>query len=197
MKEVDSTRLTGRFETALAFAARLHAHQIRKQSGIPYVAHLLGVASLVLEHGGTEDEAIGGLLHDAVEDQGGMPTHDTIKRLFGLEVAAIVLGCTDAVTVPKPPWRTRKENYIKHLAEVSESVRLVSCADKLHNARAIVADLRIVGNQVWSRFTGGQEGSLWYYHALADAFTQHGPPVLAAELRRTVDEMARLALENS
>lgn len=187
--------LTARYETALAFAARLHANQIRKQSGVPYIAHLLSVSALVLEHGGTEDEAIGGLLHDAVEDQGGMATHEVIKRLFGPEVAAIVLGCTDAVTIPKPPWRERKEVYIKHLAEVSDSVRLVSCADKLHNARSIVADLRIVGNKVWTRFTGGQAGSLWYYQALADAFTQHGPPVLAAELRRTVQEMARLAAE--
>jgi GTP pyrophosphokinase len=186
-------QLSSRFETALAFAARLHAEQRRKGTDIPYVAHLLGVASLVLEHGGTEDQAIAALLHDAVEDQGGATTRETIRRLFGEEVASIVDGCTDAETVPKPPWRERKELYVEHLTAAPPEVRLVSCADKLHNARAIVADLRIMGAELWPRFSGGRDGTLWYYRALVTAFSAHGVTPLVAELTRTVDEMERLA----
>src|ERR1051325_12202408 len=129
--------LTSRFEDALSFAARLHSGQLRKGTAIPYVSHLLAVASVALEHGADEDEAIAALLHDAVEDQGGAPTREEIRRRFGDRVVEIVDGCTDAETVPKPPWRERKERYIAHVAEASPSVRLVSASDKLHNARSI------------------------------------------------------------
>ena len=188
-------QLSSRFETALSFAARLHAEQIRKGSGVPYVAHLLGVASLVLEHGGTETQAIAALLHDAVEDQGGTATRDMIARLFGEEAALIVDGCTDAETMPKPPWRERKETYIRHLAIASAEVRLVSCADKLYNARAILNDLRTLGDAVWTRFKGGKDGTLWYYRALCDAFAAHGATPLSEELTRTVHEIERLAAQ--
>src|SRR5258707_9097587 len=108
--------LSARFEDALVFATRLHAGQVRKETGIPYVSHLMSVSALVLEHGGSEDEAIGALLHDAVEDQGGRPTLDSIVRRFGPAVAALVGRRTDSETVPKPPWRKRKEAYVAHIA---------------------------------------------------------------------------------
>ena len=162
--------LTKRFDRALAFAADLHRAQQRKGTTIPYVSHLLAVASLVLEHGGSETEAIAALLHDAVEDQGGLPTLSRIADEFGEEVAAIVAGCTDADVVPKPPWRARKEVYIAHLAHASESICLVSAADKLHNLRSIVSDYQMLGEELWGRFNGKREGTLWYYQQLVDAF---------------------------
>lgn len=185
--------LTERFEEALVYAARLHSAQVRKGSGIPYVAHLLAVAGLVIEHGEDEDEAIAALLHDAVEDQGGAPRREEIRRRFGDRVAEIVDGCTDAETVPKPPWRARKERYVAHLAEAPPSVLLVSSADKLHNARSILADYRTCGEALWERFTGGREGTLWYYRALVEAFRARGAAVpLADELARVVTELERL-----
>lgn len=184
--------LTSRFETALSFAARLHSTQVRKGSGVPYVSHLLGVASIVLDYGGTEDEAIAGLLHDAVEDRGGQAAAEVIRICFGDEVADIVLGCTDADTIPKPPWRERKGAYIAHLSDASASIRLVSCADKFHNARAILSDYRTVGEAVWDRFKGGRDGTLWYYRTLADEFLARGPIAVATQLDRTVQEIERL-----
>jgi GTP pyrophosphokinase len=189
------TRLSSRFEEALTFAVRLHAGQVRKGTSIPYVAHLLGVASIALEHGADEDEAIAALLHDAVEDQGGAETAAAIRRRFGARVADIVAGCTDAETTPKPPWRERKERYLAHLREASPSVRLVSCADKLYNARAILRDYRALGDDLWKRFSGGREGTLWYYRALANAFRAAGMTPLTEELDRVVSEIERLASE--
>jgi GTP pyrophosphokinase len=187
------------FEAALAFATRLHANQARKGTDIPYISHLIAVAGLVLEAGGDRDEAIGALLHDSIEDQGedfpggANALRHELHAKFGQRVLDIVNGCTDADTYPKPPWRARKEAYIGALRKKSHSVRLVSCADKLHNARAIVADLRVVGNALWGRFNGGKEGTLWYYSELAKAFSEPPSPPLAAELKRTVEDMHRLA----
>jgi GTP pyrophosphokinase len=185
-----TTKLTSRFREALVYAAELHAGQTRKASGTPYVAHLLGVTSIALEHGADEDEAIAALLHDAVEDQGGQATADEIRRRFGDRVVEIVLGCTDADTIPKPPWRERKERYIAHIEEASPSVWLVAAADKLYNARSILADFRHLGDAVWSRFNGGKEGTLWYYRTLADKLGDKAPDALADELNRVVDELA-------
>ena len=185
--------LTRRFEEALSFAARLHSAQVRKGTDIPYVSHLLAVAAVALEHGADEDEAIAALLHDAVEDQGGAATREEIRRRFGDRVAEIVDGCTDAETIPKPPWRERKERYVAHIADASPSVCLVSAADKLHNARSILSDLRACGDEVWGRFKGGKEGTLWYYRSLVGAFRAHGPSPLVEELARTVEEIERLA----
>lgn len=184
--------LTERFEQALLYATQLHNQQLRKGTTVPYVSHLLGVASLVLEHGANEDEAIAALLHDAVEDQGGLPTLRIIESKFGEQVAQIVLGCTDSEGWPKPPWQERKERYIAHLKDASPSVRLVSACDKLHNARAIVTDYRRVGEAVWQRFKPGQPGVLWYYRGLADTFRQYGPQSVAAELHLVVTEMEEL-----
>jgi GTP pyrophosphokinase len=187
--------LTDRFEQALTFATRLHAAQYRKGTDIPYVAHLLGVASIALDYGATEDEAIAALLHDAVEDQGDAGrTLEEVRRRFGEGVATIVLGCSDADVIPKPPWRTRKEDYIAHLPGVGPSVCLVSAADKLHNARAILADYRVLGEALWDRFRGGKEGTLWYYRALVTAFRQSGTkPALIDELDLVVSELERLS----
>ena len=187
------------FERALALATRLHARQVRKQTDIPYISHLIAVAGLVLENDGGRDEAIAGLLHDSIEDcgvdyPGGVSAlRDHVRSEFGESVLAIVEGCTDAETVPKPPWRERKERYIAHLEHAPPEVLLVSCADKLHNARAIVADLRVMGDALFARFNGGRDGTLWYYEALAEVFGRRGPEHLAAELGRTVETMQALA----
>jgi (p)ppGpp synthase/HD superfamily hydrolase len=185
--------LGARFEQALPYAAHLHRDQVRKGTDVPYVSHLLAVAGIVLEHGGNEDEAIAALLHDAVEDQGGAPTLQTIRLRFGDTVAAIVEGCTDTDEMPKPPWRPRKEAYIAHVASASPSVRLVSAADKLHNARTILADYRRYGDAVWDRFSGGKDGTLWYYRTLVEAFRGHGVTPLVEELERMVGELEQLA----
>jgi len=187
-----ATTLSPRFDEALGYARQLHADHLRKGTGIPYVAHLLAVAAIVLEHGGGEDEAIAALLHDAVEDQGGQPTRTEIERRFGRAVAEIVDGCTDADTIPKPPWRQRKEAYVAHVASASPSVRLVSAADKLHNARAIHGDYQQHGEALWSRFNGGREGTLWYYRALADEFCAVESTTLTGELDRAVTALEDL-----
>ena len=179
---------------AVALAAELHRDQMRKGSdGSPYIGHLLGVASIVIEGGGDEDEAIAALLHDAPEDQGGAPTLERIRAEFGERVAAIVEACTDTLESPKPPWRERKERYLAHLEEVPDDMLQVPLADKVHNARAILADYREVGEELWSRFRGGREESLWYYRELAEVFCRRRPGPLADELRRTVEQVEALA----
>ena len=185
-------KLSSRFEEALVYAARLHAGQNRKGSDIPYISHLLSVAAIVLEDGGEEEEAIAALLHDSVEDQGGKKTREEIRRRFGENVARIVDGCTDADTLPKPPWRARKERYIEHVRGAPPEVRRVSLADKLHNSRTILADLHRHGGVVWDRFTGGKDGTLWYYRSLISAFREAGESFLLKELEKVVSELERL-----
>jgi (p)ppGpp synthase/HD superfamily hydrolase len=184
--------LSSRFEEGLTYAARLHASQLRKGGSIPYVAHLLGVASIALQHGANEDEAIAALLHDAIEDQGGAATREEIRRRFGDKVVEIVDGCTDADTFPKPPWKRRKEAYVAHIRNAPASVRLVSACDKLQNARAILADYRVLGDSLWRRFSGGKDGTLWYYRALVQVFREAGTSPLVEELDRVVSEIERL-----
>ncbi|MBK6761689.1 MAG: HD domain-containing protein [Ignavibacteria bacterium] len=185
--------LSSRFEHALRYASVIHAGQMRKGTRVPYVAHLLGVTSIALEYGADEDEAIGALLHDAAEDAGGDGRIDDIRFRFGDAVADIVQGCTDTVEIPKPAWRKRKEDYVAHLPSASASVRLVSASDKLHNCRAILRDLRTMGDEVWKRFAGGKEGTLWYYRTLANIFTELEKNELSEELERVVSEMERIA----
>jgi (p)ppGpp synthase/HD superfamily hydrolase len=180
----------------LSNAAVLHAGQRRKIGGEPYLAHLLAVAALVLEGGGDEDEAIAGLLHDAVEDQGGMPTLEAIRRRFGDRVAEIVWGCSDAAGAPKPPWRRRKEAYVAHLAGATSSVRLVAAADKLHNARSILRDYRRLGPSLWSHFHGGRDGTLWYYRAVVETLKSAGMTPLVEELDRAVANLERVGMQN-
>jgi GTP pyrophosphokinase len=184
--------LTSRFEDALIYAVRLHSQQVRKGGSVPYVSHLLGVASIVLEYGGNEDEVMAALLHDAVEDQGGPSRLEEIRSLFGDRVAEIVAGCTDSVNHQQIPWRERKEYYLAHLPNSSPSVRLVSCADKIQNGRTILKDLRRDGDSIWMRFRGGKDGTRWYYHSLSEIFCSQGPEEMAEELKRVVSEMDQI-----
>ena len=186
--------LSSRYEATLVMATQLHASQKRKGASIPYVSHLLAVSSLVLEHGGNENQAIAALLHDALEDQGVLSTLDKIRDGFGDVVADIVDHCTDAYEDPKPEWRIRKEEFVASIAEKPLDATLVSCADKLHNARAILNDLRSLGDELWGRFTDGKEGTLWYYQSPADAFDDTLGNSLSAELKRTVTEIKDLTM---
>src|SRR5271165_5417058 len=192
-----SVKLGPRFLRAFRFAAEKHAGQTRKASTIPYIAHLMGVTSLVLEAGGDEDLAISALLHDVVEDCGGAPMLKEVRRKFGKRVAKVVDGCTDADTVPKPPWRERKETYIRHLKKADADTRLVSAADKLHNVRSILSDYRASGESVWSRFNGGREGTLWYYRTLRDQFLRRKRNRITRELELAVGELEALAAGKS
>ena len=165
--------LTARFYDAVAYASRLHAAQVRKGTRIPYVSHLLGVASLVIEAGGDEDQAIAALLHDAIEDQPrGGKTAKEIGRKFGDHVLEIVVACTDAMTHPKRPWIERKREYIARARTHPPDARLVSLADKLHNTRAILADHRRIGAKVWERFSASRDEVLWYYRSLVQVYTE-------------------------
>jgi (p)ppGpp synthase/HD superfamily hydrolase len=180
-----------KFERALLFAARLHKDQVRKGTSTPYITHLLAVASMVGENGGTEDEVVAALLHDAPEDQGGEARLRDIRDQFGDGVAEIVDGCTDTYETPKPPWRERKERYLVHLAGASESVRLVSSADKLHNARTVLSDYKLLGDDLWTRFNGRKEGTLWYYRAIVGTLQGDGP--IVEELDRVVTELESIS----
>ena len=151
------------------------------------------MASLVLQYGGSEDEAIAALLHDAAEDQGGRPTLQGIRRKFGNHVAAIVEGCSDAFEVPKPPWLQRKKKYLAKVRRAPAGVRLVTAADKLHNARAILAEYRVVGERLWSRFKGRKQGTLRYYRKMVEALRAAGSSPLLEELNRVVSEIERPA----
>lgn len=182
-----------RFDQALAFAAALHRHQTRKESGVPYVAHLLAVTALAIEHGADEDQAIAAVLHDAVEDQGGLPTAAAIRARFGDRVHDLVMALTDATVVPKPPWRARKEAYLAHLRDADPAALLISAADKVHNAQSILDDHARVGTALWQRFSGGRDGTLWYYRELAAVFTARGPAGLAARLRELAARLQTLA----
>jgi GTP pyrophosphokinase len=188
--------LSERFNRAIEYAVAGHAGQVRKGSSIPYFSHLLAVAAIVLEYGGDEDAAIAALLHDIVEDSGGQPRLADVRIRFGDAVAAIVAGCTDADTTPKPPWRGRKEAYIARLAGEPAAVQLVSAADKLHNARSLLSDHYEIGSVLWERFNGGRAGTLWYYRNLIAAYTK-APPALVRELDRVVTALeARAAIEH-
>jgi (p)ppGpp synthase/HD superfamily hydrolase len=186
-------KLGRRFLRAFQFAAEKHGGQTRKASTTPYIAHLMGVASLVLEFGGDEDLAIAALLHDVVEDCGGAPLLKEVRRRFGNRVAKIVDGCTDSDTDPKPPWRERKESYIRHLKSADADTRLVSAADKLNNVRSILSDYRDVGESIWARFSGGREGTLWYYRVLLEEFLRGKPNRLIRELELAVLELEATA----
>ena len=180
-----------RFEAAVAYAAELHRTQFRKATRVPYLAHLLAVAALVLEQDGDEDEAIAGLLHDAVEDQGGAATLEAIRAQFGAPVASIVAGCTETDQDPKPPWQERKEAYLEHLRhETAPGVLRVSLADKLHNLQSMLRDHTELGAALWARFNAGPGQQLWYYESLAAIFDQRLPGPFAREFRALVAQLA-------
>ncbi len=189
-------RLKLRFDEAIAFASELHRHQTRKGGeDIPYIAHLLAVTSLVIENHGSEDAVVAALLHDVVEDQGGLPTLEKVTQRFGPRVAEIVMECSDNIGHPKPPWRVRKQEFIERIPTLSPEARLVALADKVHNARSIVNDLRRVGDTVWERFHGRRDGTLWYYREVLYAFRRGGDEPLLQELSRVINEMFTLAGE--
>ena len=189
-----------RLQRAFRYAAEKHAGQTRKQTAVPYLSHLMAVASLVLEAGGDEDMAIAALLHDVVEDCGGMPRLREIRKQFGPRVARIVEGCTDSFGEPKPEWIERKKNYLREVKHADAETRLVSASDKLHNVRTILADYRKDGEAIWKRFNGKKEGTLWYYRALSDEYQRRSPnrntrelEIVVAELERTVGEKSSLS----
>ena len=187
-------KLSRQFEKALVYATRAHGDQTRKKTGIPYIAHILGVTAIAMEYGANETKAIAALLHDAVEDCGGEKRLRDIEKKFGKAVAKIVDGCTDTYETPKPPWRERKEAYLAHLKDSDSATRLVSASDKLHNTRAILAELRRHGLEVFGRFSGKKDGTLWYYRALVTAFREHGDHTdLVDELDRVVTQIEKLS----
>lgn len=182
--------LSSRFNEALIYATDLHRNQHRKVSGTPYVAHLLAVAAFVLEDGGSEEEAIAALLHDAIEDQGGIKTREAIRDRFGAAVVAIVEGCTEWDSLPKPPWKERKLHYIEQIRQASHSIQRVSLADKLHNARSLWLDQRRIGDQVWAAFKQGKAEMLWFYQELAPIYRATGS-VLAIEFEQIIEQLDR------
>jgi (p)ppGpp synthase/HD superfamily hydrolase len=202
-----ATQLTTRFDDALAYATHLHRQDVRKGADVPYVAHLLSVCALVLEDGGTEDEAVAALLHDALEDHPTTTDRREIASRYGERVLELVEGCTDTpadyLGGQKPPWRARKEAYVEHVRGADPGAVRVSLADKLHNARAILSDYRRIGDEVWSRFRVGRsvpaeirEEVLWYYRAMESAFREAGATgYLIEELERTLREIDRLVRE--
>ncbi|AKG20732.1 HD domain-containing protein [Calothrix sp. 336/3] len=187
---MNTSQLSDKFATALVYATRLHSQQRRKISGVPYISHLLSVCALVLEAGGTETEAIAALLHDAIEDQGGSQTREEIREIFGNQVVEIIDGCTECDTYPKPPWQERKRKYITNLRQASASVRLVSLADKLHNARSLLLDSRHKGSEIWQEFQTGKQGTLWFYRELLQVYQGHG--VLTEEFARSLAELEKI-----
>ncbi len=194
--------LSGRFVDALSLAIDVHGDQPRKGTDVTYVSHLLAVAAIVLEFGGDEDQAIAGLLHDTMEDSpDGEVVAATIRERFGPTVEAIVRDCSDTVQLPKPPWLERKRAYIAHLDEKPLATLLVSCADKLHNARATLTDLRTYGAGFWESigFNAGPADQVWYYRSLSDVFTRRFAgdehlSVMARELARCVEEIEQIAV---
>ena len=179
----------------MVYAHQVHQNQRRKGTGIPYIAHILGVAAIAMEYGANEDEAIGALLHDAAEDGGGEATLAEIRARFGDAVADIVLGCSDSLVEDpedKLPWRERKENYLAHLQNAGPSVLLVSAADKLHNVRSIARDYREHGEEIWDRFQGRRDGTLWYYETVADALIRRYRSPLTRDLQDAVDELLEI-----
>jgi len=188
---VEQSPLGVKFEEALLYATRLHALQTRKAKATPYISHLMAVASMVLECGGGEEEAVAALLHDAVEDQGGRKILAEIRERFGERVADIVWECSDSLAdsseEKKPPWRERKESFLARLTSASTACRLVTACDKLHNIRDVLADHEIVGEEIWDRFSGGRDGTAWYYREVAG--------VLASDENRAARELGRASAE--
>ena len=183
--------LSSRTDEAFAYARAVHQNQTRKGTEAPYIGHLMGVASIVLDDGGSEDEAIAGLLHDAAEDHGGRERLEDIRRRFGDAVANIVEDCTDSWETPKPPWAERKRAYIEHARRLPASSLRVSAADKVHNSYAILRDLRNIGEKVWDRFNAPADDVVAYYEGLVRAYREAGGGRLVDELDRIVRGIRR------
>ena len=193
--------LSERYMEAVRFASDIHSTHTRKGKDTAYVCHLLGVSALVLEAEGTEDQAIAGLLHDAAEDCGGEPMLDVISDKFGTEVARIVRACSDSLTVDadnKLPWKLRKEDHLAHLRRADSAVLIVTAADKLHNARAILTDVHIHGVDTLERFNGKADGTLWYYEQMLGVLQEcHAPVILTVPLEGVVRDLRERILAPS
>lgn len=187
-----SPQLTERFEQALVYAHRLHIHQTRKVGNIPYISHLLSVTALVLEAGGNENEAISALLHDSIEDQGGVKISEEIRQRFGESVVNIVEGCTESETVPKPPWKERKLRYLAQIETATPSVQLVSLADKLHNGRSLLSECHQLGDEIWKIFPVGKAETLWFYDSLLQIYQRTSYHQLVEEFRQVVKSLQLL-----
>lgn len=183
-------------QSAFRYAAEKHEGQARKQTAVPYLSHLMAVASLVLEAGGDEEMAIAALLHDVVEDCGGMARLRDVRKRFGDRVARIVEGCTDSFSDPKLEWKQRKDDYLEHVKDADLETRLVSAADKLHNVRTILTDYRKDGEKIWDRFSGKKDGTLWYYRALSEEY-QRTSNRLTLELAITLSELEEAVSKNT
>jgi len=183
--------LSSRFDAAFAYAHEVHATQTRKGSGAPYLGHLMGVSSIVLDDGGSEDEAIAALLHDAAEDHGGRPRLENIRSRFGDAVAKIVEDCTDAWDTPRPPWLARKQSYVEHARSLPAPSLRVSAADKVHNTYAILRDLRNIGEAVWARYEAPADDVVAYHESLVRAYREAGGGRLVDELERIVRGIQR------
>ncbi|MGQ9504206.1 MAG: HD domain-containing protein [Thermogutta sp.] len=186
-------QITPRFDDALQFAVTLHRHQRRKVNDAPYIGHLLRVCGIVMEYGGTEDEAIAALLHDALEDQNRLGLAEEILRRFGPTVLAIVRACSDTEVEPKPAWRERKENFLRQLHTANAAVRLVQAADKLDNVSMLLGQYRVFGPEIWKKFSGGREGTLWYYRRVVEILRSASENPLILELAKRVEELKDLA----
>jgi (p)ppGpp synthase/HD superfamily hydrolase len=194
VKEGGRLILTSRFDQALAYALVVHGGQLRKGTEVTYISHLLMVAAMVLEYGGTEDDAIAALLHDAVEDGGGACRLADIRQRFGERVADIVMGCSDTDVAPKPPTIERRRLHVEHLRTIDDRlVMFVSACDKLANARSILKDYRVVGERLWSRFNVGKAETLGYYETLVNVFAERGDTPVGLELARVVAELTEVA----
>ncbi len=180
------TAFSPKFEQALVFSNQVHAEQKRKGSGAPYFAHIMGVTALVLEDGGTEEEAIAALLHDSAEDQGGQAMLDTIREKFGAKVAQIVEECSDTLETPKPSWKRRKENHLQVLESAAQETIRIMLADKIYNARNLLRGLTEHGDQVWESFKGGREGTLWYFHQMHALFHRRRTGYMLDEFTRLI-----------
>jgi (p)ppGpp synthase/HD superfamily hydrolase len=186
-------RYSDKFTQALSFAAKLHNGQLRKGTQIPYISHLLSVSAIVMRNGGDEEQAIAALLHDSVEDQGGINLLSDIESKFGARVAKIVKQCSDSFEKPKPPWDQRKKAYVATIAHKSDDAILISMADKVDNARTILNNYHKIGEKLWERFRGGREGTLWYYRACVDAFGNRSNSDLYHELADLVSQIEDMA----
>jgi len=200
-----TAQFTERFAEAFKYAAQEHRCQLRKGTTIPYISHLMSVSALIWENGGDEDQAIAGLLHDVIEDAdppSAVPRiRQEILEKFGQRVLDLVEGCTDGVqdaSGEKAPWKERKESYLAHLGHEPAELLLVSCCDKLHNARTILTDLITHGESFFNRFAGKKEGTLWYYRQLSNIYQEKLPNVVAVrELGSVVDAIEKLCNANT
>jgi (p)ppGpp synthase/HD superfamily hydrolase len=185
--------LTDQMDKAFTFARKAHQKQLRNRTTIPYLSHLMSVSALTMEHGGDEDIAIAALLHDTLEDCGDADAlSKSIQHAFGDRVLRIVRECSDTEITPKPPWKERKETYINHIEQISDDALIVSMCDKLHNLRTIVWDYKVIGDEIFERFKGKREGTIWYYTSLTEKYKLILQSRPNAQLDRIIDELVGL-----